>query len=141
MACYVDGYDGDKVLRGLKSGVLVPRRMASLQLRIMWGRAECVGGGAASFLCYSSCVCVCKRCKWQSLETISCFSVEVYLIYNVALISAAQQSHSVICIYTFLFYILFHYGLSQEIGYVNSSLWYTVGLGCLSILNLVVCIY
>ena len=61
------------------------------------------------------CVCVCKRCKWPSLETISCFLIEVYLIYNVALSSAVQQSHSVIHIYTFLFYILFHYGLSQEI--------------------------
>ena len=36
-------------------------------------------------------------------------------------------------------YILFHYGLSQEIGY--SSLCYTVGLCCLSILNVIVCIY
>ena len=32
----------------------------------------------------------------------------------------------------FFFYVLFHYGLSQEIGY--SSLCYTVG-PCLSILN------
>ena len=38
-----------------------------------------------------------------------------------------------------LFYILFHYGLSQEIGY--SSLCYTVGPCCLSILNVTVCIY
>ena len=50
MACYVDRYDGDKVIRGLKSGVLVPRRLAKLQLRIMWGRAEWVGGRAARFL-------------------------------------------------------------------------------------------
>ena len=38
-----------------------------------------------------------------------------------------------------LFNILFHYGLSQEIGY--SSLCYTVGLCCLLILNVIVCIY
>ena len=41
--------------------------------------------------------------------------------------------------FTFFFYILFHYGLSQEIGY--SSLCYTVGPYCLSILNVIVCIY
>ena len=48
-------------------------------------------------------------------------------------ISAVQQNDSVICIYTFLFYIIFHHGLSQEIGY--SALCYTVGPHCLSILN------
>ena len=36
-------------------------------------------------------------------------------------------------------HILFHYGLSQDIEY--SSLWYTIGSCCLSILNVVVCIY
>ena len=35
--------------------------------------------------------------------------------------------------------ILFHYGLSQEIGY--SSLCSTVGPWCLSILNVIVCVY
>ena len=35
--------------------------------------------------------------------------------------------------------IFFHYGLSQEIG--CSYLWYTVGPCCLSILNVIVCIY
>ena len=40
------------------------------------------------------------------------------------LISAVQQSDSVIHIYI-LFYILFHYGLSQDVEY--SSLYYTVG--------------
>ena len=40
---------------------------------------------------------------------------------------------------TFFFYILFHYGLSQDIEY--SSLCYTVGPCCLSILNVIVCIY
>ena len=37
-----------------------------------------------------------------------------------------------------LFYILFHYGLSREIG--CSSLCYSVGPCCLSILNVIVCI-
>ena len=65
--------------------------------------------------------------------------VLVELIYNVVLISAVQQCDSVIHIYTFLFNIPFHYGLSQEIEY--SSLCYTVGPCCLSILNVIVCIY
>ena len=43
--------------------------------------------------------------------------------------SAVEQSYSVIYI---LFHILFHYGLSQDIEY--SSLCYTVGPCCLSIL-------
>ena len=59
--------------------------------------------------------------------------IKVQLIYNV-LISAVQQSdsviHTYICIYVhiyiyILFYILFHYGLSQDTEY--SSLCYTVG--------------
>ena len=44
--------------------------------------------------------------------------------------------------YTYIhsfFNILFHYGLSQEIGY--SSLCCTVRPCCLSILNIIVCIY
>ena len=64
------------------------------------------------------------------------FFIEVQLIYSVVLISAVQQSDSVIHIYTFFFNILFHYGLSQEIGY--SSLCYTVAPCCLSILNVIV---
>ena len=44
-------------------------------------------------------------------------------MYNIVLISAVQQSDSVI-------YIVFHYGLSQNIEY--SSLCYAVGLCCLS---------
>ena len=63
--------------------------------------------------------------------------IDVQMIYNV-LISAVQQSDSVIYIYIYiythththiLFHILFHYGLSQVIKY--SSLCYTVG-PCLS---------
>ena len=45
------------------------------------------------------------------------------MIYNV-FISTVQQSDSAIHIYI-LFHSLFHYGLSQDIGY--SSLCYTVG--------------
>ena len=38
---------------------------------------------------------------------------EIYLIYSVVLITAVQQSDSVIYIYIcILFYILFYYGLS-----------------------------
>ena len=49
------------------------------------------------------------------------------MIYNVGLISVVQQSGSVIytCIHSF--YILFHYGLSQDVEY--SSLCYMASLG------------
>ena len=53
------------------------------------------------------------------------------------LISTVQQSDLVIYVYIhILFRILFHYGLSQHIEY--SSLCYTVGLCCLSILHMIV---
>ena len=42
--------------------------------------------------------------------------VEVWWIYNVVLISAAQHSDSVTRVYI-PFQILFHYGLSQDIEY------------------------
>ena len=51
---------------------------------------------------------------------------------NVVPISAVRQSDSILLIRSF-FKILFHYGLSQEVGY--SSLCDTVGPCCLSILN------
>ena len=56
---------------------------------------------------------------------------QVQLTYSVVIISAIQQSDSVIHIYIYiLFHILFHYDLSQDIEY--SSLCYTVGPCCLS---------
>ena len=67
------------------------------------------------------------------------YFIEVWLIYNAVLISAAQQSDSVIHVIYILFHILFHYGISQDIEY--SSLCYTVGPCCLSILYIIVCIY
>lgn len=47
-----------------------------------------------------------------------------------------------VCIYIYIYslsYIIFHHGLSQETVY--SSLCYTAGPHCLSILNVIVCIY
>ena len=64
--------------------------------------------------------------------------IEVELIYNVVPVSPVQHSDSVIHIQTFFFHILFHYGLSQDIEY--SSLCYTAGPCCLSILYIIVCI-
>jgi len=58
---------------------------------------------------------------------------------NALLISAVEQSDSVIhyiYIHIHFFYILFHYGLSQNIEY--SSLCYTVGPCCSSTLYLIV---
>ena len=51
--------------------------------------------------------------------------------------SLLQQSDSLIHMCTFFFYVLFHYGWSQNIQY--SSLCYTGGPCCLSILNVIVC--
>ena len=65
---------------------------------------------------------------------------ENYYVENAVLISAVEQSDSVIhyiYIYTFIFfYILFHYGLSQNIEY--SYLCYTVGPCYLSTLYIIV---
>ena len=66
-------------------------------------------------------------------------------MYNVVLISTAQHSDSFIHTYLLLymcihiiFHIHFHYGVSQNIEY--GSLCYTVGLCCLSVLYIIVCI-
>ena len=58
------------------------------------------------------------------------FLTEVELIYNIVFISVVQQSGSVIHIWALFFYILFHYGLLQDIEY--SSLCNTEGPCCLS---------
>ena len=67
-----------------------------------------------------------------AIDTLFFFSfsnfIEVYLICNVVLISAAQQNDSAIQIF---FHILFHYGLFQDIEY--SSPCYTVGPCCFKI--------
>ena len=65
------------------------------------------------------------------------YFIEIELIYSV-LISAVQQSDSVICIYTFFFHILFLYDLLQDTEY--DSLYCTVNLVALSILYIIVCI-
>ena len=67
--------------------------------------------------------------------------IEIYLIYNAVLVSNVQQSDSIIHKYTniFLFYILLHYRLLQDIEY--SSLCYIVGPCWLPILYIVVCIF
>ena len=54
-------------------------------------------------------------------------------------ISATQQSDPVTHISKFSFSYIFHHGLYQETGY--SSLCYTGGPHCPSILNIIVCIY
>ena len=60
--------------------------------------------------------------------------LKLKLIYNVVLTSVVQQNDSIIHIYI-LFYILFHYSLSQDTEY--SSLCYTVRPCCLSILYII----
>ena len=73
------------------------------------------------------------------------YFIQVYLIYNVVLISAVSQSDSVIYIHIYihthiyihiLFFILLFIASSQDFEY--SSLWYTVGPYYLSILYKIV---
>ena len=61
------------------------------------------------------------------------------MIYDDVLISAAQRRDSVMHIYIYIpFYILSHYGLSQDIE--CRSLRYPVGLWCLAVLYVLICI-
>ena len=66
----------------------------------------------------------------------SLFCIRGELIYSVESISAVQHSDPVIYI---SIPFLFHHGLSQENGW--SSLYRTAGPHCLSIENVIVCIY
>ena len=75
---------------------------------------------------------------------VSLFFIELWLNYNVALITIVQQSDAVIYIYIYthahiLFHIYFPYSLSQDIEY--SSLCYIVRPCYLSILYIPICIY
>ena len=70
------------------------------------------------------------------------FFIKIQLVYSVPSIYAVQEwpSHSYTYIYMHTFFhTIFHHVLTQEIGY--SSLCYTVGPHCLSILNVSICIY
>ena len=63
-----------------------------------------------------------------------------YIFFYVVPISAVQKSDPVIHTYIYSFsLIIVHHILFQETGY--SSLCYTVGPRCLSILNVIVCMY
>ena len=64
--------------------------------------------------------------------------IQVQLVDNVMLISAVQHSHSVYIYMDIVFHTLSHYDLSQDIKY--SSLCYSVGPCCLSILYIIACI-
>ena len=76
--------------------------------------------------------------KWDylacNISYFLIFKIKVWLTYSVVTIPAVQQSDSVIHTHIhILFNIHFPLSLSQDIGY--SSLYYTVGPGCLSTLN------
>ena len=68
--------------------------------------------------------------------------MEVWLIYNVILISAVWQCDSIIhththtLTHTYSVFILFHYGFTQDVKY--SSLCYAVEPCCLSVLYIVI---
>ena len=102
---------------------------------------------ACRFLAFSLCACI--NFPWYVLMErgrerfllpfFFFFLIGVELFYNVVLVFTVQESESAICIHISpLFQILFHYRLLQDIEY--SSLCYTVGPCCLSILCIGVCI-
>ena len=72
---------------------------------------------------------ICFVDGWLQITSLKIFFIEVYLIYNIVLISAVQQSD--FCIFFSI------YGLSQNIQY--SSLCYMVGPCYLSILYILIC--
>lgn len=82
-----------------------------------------------------------EQFHWQSQGKVQLlFFIEVYLNYSVVLITAIHQGYMTqlyIDMYIYIL-ILFHCGLSQVIEY--SSLCYSVGSYCLSILYILVCI-
>ena len=81
---------------------------------------------------------MCDKSRWI-LKTIlkKSYFIEVQLIYNVVLISAIQQSDSVIHIYIYTFFFILFSIMVYEL---YSSLCYTVG-SCSSILYIIVCIH
>ena len=76
---------------------------------------------------------MCCVLVWSTLCLILFFNLN-----SVVLISAVQWSDSVMYVYTFFFIFSLHYGLSQDIEY--SSLCFTVGPCCLSLIYKVLCI-
>ena len=83
-----------------------------------------------------------NRLSKIKLLIFSVYCIEVQWIYNIVIIPAVQESDALIHIYILYiyvyipFHIIFHYSLSQDIEY--SSLCYTVGSFCLSILYILV---
>ena len=89
----------------------------------------------------------CDKSRWILKTIKKSYFIELQLIYNVVLISAIQQSDSVlyiymcvcvcVCVYTHTFFFIFFSIMVYEL---YSSLCYTVG-SCSSILYIIVCIH
>ena len=73
-----------------------------------------------------------------ALQSPNLFHCSIHVDLQCVPVSSLQPSGSVIHMYTFFFSILFHYDFSYDIRL--SPLCYAVG-PCLSILNIIVCIY
>ena len=72
----------------------------------------------------------------SALAMIAFFFIEIYVIYNIVLVSELYSKVIQIYLFIYIFQILFHYSLLQDVEY--SSLCYTVGPCCLPILYIVV---
>ena len=96
-----------------------------------FGEAPGVDNGQGGLAC-------CRSWGRKELDMTGRLNWTEYLIYNVVLISAVQQTDLVIHTHTethILFIVVY---LSQDIEYITSSLCYTVGPCCLSILYVVI---
>ena len=119
-----DREGGQKLFSWLKDWKFHPRVDFPVQgLRTHWGGADVMLTDTLSLTC-----CFLKSKGY------------VLFYWRIVDLQCCAESDSVLHLYAFFLYIFFffHDGLSQEIGY--SSLCYTVA-PCLSILNVVVCIY
>jgi len=76
----------------------------------------------------------CSRLMWGEGRSISMFCTPSMCQVCAHIFSLYIYIHT-----PFFSHIIFHHVLSQEVGY--SSLCYTAGPHCLSILNVIVCIY
>ena len=110
----------------------------SFPIRKWGGENDWVEGLMPSHYHWESSICL-KRNPFKMSQTSHSFfsKIGVWLIYNVVLDSGVQQRDWVIHTYI-LFQIFFHYKLLPDIEY--SPLCCAIGLCCLSVLYIVVCI-
>ena len=125
-----------KALEGNDSlGTLSKQRLLFARQRA-WKDVE--DKGKSQWISYLFLLSLCCRLANEPLFFfLNLFFVDIQLIYNVVLISAVQQTDSVVHIYTFFFVdIFFSMMVYPRISNIVPCTMYTVGPCCLSILYL-----